>query len=287
MPEVLIPISTYMDVASSPLITNIELAAKPDAAVRGEAEVKQALMALGKNPIHYRIENGELVHAWTTQKRAMLLFVYGISAIILMARIMAKQLSVVRSSLQSKLHMQDWYEALHGGRITLLKHGLLAAAMIACGAGLWMLIGFRLYLPADWIPEEIIDLSFYVDKLRSQWQQQVSQAGYVPSPHEMLTQAAAKLTGRLFFAGLLFGLPLFWLGVRLWAMAGAPITAQLQRLLLYIPAAVIASFVAARWAGLEYVLDLRDVAVTGALFFIAIIYIHIQKGESIYAEKSL
>jgi hypothetical protein len=142
-------------------------------------------------------------------------------------------------------------------------------------------------VPPDWIADEIVNVSVYLEKLRGLWQQQVAQAGYVPSPHELLADAAGRVAIRLVGAGLLFGLPLSLLGIRWWAMARMPLHAQLQRLILFVPAASFASFAAALWAGADYLLELRDVAVTGALLLAATVHYHKDsyKGENtIYAE---
>ncbi|KIL40144.1 hypothetical protein SD70_15865 [Gordoniibacillus kamchatkensis] len=247
VPDVLTPVTALIDVDAKAKITTALLAAKPDAAVRGEADVKQALAAIGKDATQFRIENGELVHEQIAQYKSLLLFTYGITAIVLMARLIAWQWTTVRRALQGALETYDWGDALHSERSRLLKHALLAAGMAVCAASLWLSIRFRLYVPPDWLPDELIDMTFYANKLRSLWQQQVSLAGYVPAPQELLSSAAGKLACILFAAGLLFGLPLYLLGVRLWAMAHVPLLAQLQRLLACIPVVVFAAFAAARW----------------------------------------
>jgi hypothetical protein len=287
VPDVLVPLTTLLDLNAAAGITHVEFAAKPDAAVRGDDDVKRALTAVGVNPSQYRIESDVLVRTEIDQYKSLLLFVYGCTAIVLLVRLIAKQLDFVRQTLQSSLETHDWSDALRGQRARLLRHGLISGGMAACAIGLWACIRFRLYVPPDWIADEIVNVSFYLEKLRGLWQQQVAQAGYVPSPHELLADAAGRVAIRLVGAGLLFGLPLSLLGIRWWAMARMPLHAQLQRLILFVPTASFASFAAALWAGTDYLLELRDVAVTGALLLAATVHFHKDsyKGENtIYAE---
>jgi hypothetical protein len=282
VPDVLVPLTTLQDVHAAADITHVELAAKPDAAVSGGDDVRQALTAIGANPSQYRIANGVLSQAGIAQYKALLLFVIGSTAIVRLVRLAAGQLAAAHSLLLSKLETHDWGDALRAQRGQLLRHGLIAGALAVSALGLWTCIRFRLYVPPEWIASELIDVSFYLEKLRSLWQQQVAQAGYVPAPNELLADAAGRIAVRLFAAGLLFGLPLSLLGIRWWALLRMPLLAQLQRLLLFVPAASCAAFAAARWAGTDYVLELRDAAVIGALLLVSALYFHkdSDKGEN-------
>ncbi|TDF94766.1 ABC transporter permease [Paenibacillus piri] len=278
IPDMLIPVTAMFDVNPDARIDTIQLAAKPDAAIRGEAEAKHALAAAGINPLQYRIVNDVLAHTQVAQLRSLLLFGCGIIAIVLLARLIIRQFAIVRAALQSRLAAHDWSDALSGERYRFLKCGLAAALMAGCAAGLWELIRFRLYIPPEWVPDEIIDVSFYTDKLRMLWQQQAMESGYVPSPHEQLAGAAGKVAAMLFMAGAMLGLPLFLLGARLWAMERVHAIVQLQRLFLFIPAAAVITFAAARWTGTDYRIDPLEYAVTGALFIVTIVYLNEPKG---------
>ncbi|CAG7633659.1 ABC transporter permease [Paenibacillus allorhizosphaerae] len=267
VPDVLIPVTAMFDVNRDARIDTVQLAAKPDAAIRGEAQAKDALRAIGANPSLYRIENDLLAHVRITQWRALLLFACGAIALLLLLRLIFRQCVAVYASLRRKLSTHDWPDAIRDERRLLLKCSFAVLAMAACAAGLWELIRFRPYIPLDWIPEQIIDVSFYMEKLRSLWQQQAAQSGYVPSPHELLAGAAGQLAGGLFFTGAVLGLPLFLLGVRLWAMGRMSVSVQLQRLFLYMPVTA-----AARWAGTDYRIDPLEYAVFCVLFIVAIFH---------------
>jgi hypothetical protein len=183
--------------------------------------------------------------------------------------------------MKRRLSTLDWQDAVKNEKAALLKSAAAVIVMTACIAGLWELIRFRLYIPPDWVPEQIIDLSFYMEKLRSLWQKQVADAGYIPPLQVRLAAAAGQFAGRLFLAGGLFGFPLIFLGIRLWSMNRVSLAVQLQRLSMYIPATAVLAFAAALWAGSEYRIDLLEYAVCCVLFFIMIIHSNTDKGAKL------
>ncbi|TXK84842.1 ABC transporter permease [Paenibacillus sp. N3.4] len=277
IPDVLIPVTTMLDIRPELKIINIELAAKSDAALGGRTDVQHALTAIGQNPTQFRIDNNISDHTWIAQQKSLLLFIYGIIAVYLCLRFVPSQMSIVYARLKSRLVMENWQDALNIERTMLVKHGLVVICLIAVAAILWKWIAFQLYIPPDWIPEEIIDLPFYMDKLRNLWQQNILLAGYLPSSQEALTAAAGKLTGWLLITGVVMGLPLFLLGVRMWAITRIPLLKQLVILLFFVPAATAITFAAARWAGMDYLIDLRDITVSGVLFTVTAVYFQNQK----------
>lgn len=286
IPDVLVPAAALFDVKPDARIDTMQLAMKPDSIFGGEDAAKAALLAIGKNPEHYRVASEALAYRKTAQLGALLRFGCGAIAIALLAGLVIRRLKAACVSLQSRLAAEYLSDALRSEWRRLLADLLAAAGLALCAAVLWELIRFRPYIPPDWVPEQLIDLSFYWDKLRSLWQQQAVGAGYVPSPQERLTDAASRLSGRLLFAGIFFGLPLFLLGVRLWTMSRVPVYAQLQKLFLYMPVSAAAAFAGARWAGLDFRIEPPEYAVIGAFFIVAIIHSHYSKGvKHVYVEQ--
>lgn len=271
IPDVLIPITSMLDMNPNTKIDTLHLAAKKNSA-NGESEAKVALMDIGKNPSQFQIQNDALTFTQSVQLRDILLFCCGVIAILMLVRLMVWQFKYTYEVLQRKLAAYDWQDAIKIERKLLLTSGLYALGMLACMVALLELIRFRLYIPPDWVPAELIDLSFYMDKLRSLWQQQAIQAGYVPSPQERLADAASTLGGRLFLAGIVIGLPLCLLSARLWAIGRVPVHLQLQKVFLYLPVIAAIILVIAKWAGLDYRIIPTEYVVLSLLFIVSSIH---------------
>ncbi|KRE82529.1 hypothetical protein ASG89_14845 [Paenibacillus sp. Soil766] len=285
-PNVLIPVTTLFDIQPEAKIETIHMAGKPSAVAGGESQVNEALSSIGSMPSQYRIVNHELAHTRMAQWRLVQWFVCGMIAIFMLVRLMMRQSTNIHGLLRRRMVRDNWSDALIHERWPLMLSTLAVLSMAASIIALWKGIRFHLYIPLEWVPEQIIDLSFYTEKLRSLWQQEAAQIGYVPSPQELLIDAANRLTARLFIGGMLFGLPLFLLGVRLWVLEQVPVYAQLQRVFMYVPVAAVLIFAMAEWAGLSYQIDPLDYAVLGALCTVAIINFNPSKGvEFSYAQN--
>jgi hypothetical protein len=276
-PDVLVPITALMEVNPRVKVTTVMLAAKDDALLRGTADAKNALAAAGQPPNHFTVVNDALEHRLLAQKPQLMLFLFGLSAILLCLRFISMHIARMRDVLREGLLTLDWLDALRQNRFRLAGHGLAALALAFAAALLWRLIRFRFYLPPDMVPDELIDLSFYADRFLDYWQQRTNAAGYALSPHEMLSSRAALLVNSLFWAGLAIGLPLLYIGVREWAAAGMTFADQTVRASAFLLAAAVLLFVAAHAAGLPYLLRFADLAPPCALCAAFMLHFHWKK----------
>jgi hypothetical protein len=277
-PNIWIPVTTLFDVQPNAAIETIQMADKSSAVAGGESQVNEALNSIGSMPSQFHMLNDELSYTRMSQWRLIQLFVCGMIAIYWLVRLIVRQTTFIQGVFRRRLARDNWTDALVHERTPLLLSTLAVLAMTACIIALWNGIRFHLYIPLEWVPEQMIDVSFYMEKLRSLWQQEAAQMGYVPSPQELLTDAANRLTGRLFLVGMLFGLPLLLLGVRLWVLERVPVYVQLQRIFMYVPVAAVFIFATAQWEGLSYQIEPLDYAVVGALCTVAIFHFNPSKG---------
>ncbi|MCC2683728.1 MAG: hypothetical protein K0R75_627 [Paenibacillaceae bacterium] len=275
IPQVYVPVTALLDVRPQAAITGIDLAVA-GAALGGTDEAQQALTALGQDPARFALDDGVRDRTLAQQLPQQLRFACGAAAIAMLLSLALAQASHAIARYRRRLAVDDAPDALRAEWRHLLARTLAVVALLGAAVLVWRGILFRLYIPPDWVPNELIDLSFYMDRLRAFWQLNLQQAGYVPSAQEALTAAAGRLTAALWALGAFLGLPLFTLGARLWAAARVPLPAQWQRLLLYVPAAIAAAiaatFAVARWAGMDYLPRLADIAIPSLFFAVAAYY---------------
>lgn len=275
--DVWIPVTAMLDLRQESRIGHIELAVKPEGTIRAETEAANALRAIGINPAEFRINNEVLAHRQLAQLPNLLLFVCGIAAIYLLGRLMLRLWREQIKSIQHQHLTEDLPDIVKHQRYKLLTCLFASAVMAACAAWIWQHIRFRFYISPEWLPEQLIEVSFYLEKLKSVWQQQAAQAGYIPSAQERLTTAARELSWKGLFLGT-FGLLIVWLGLRWWTVRKVPVTVQLQNIFLFLPIIAVITFAAIRLTGLEYRLDLMEYAVVGVFMVSFILYFHKPKG---------
>jgi hypothetical protein len=144
---------------------------------------------------------------------------------------------------------------------------LVAAVLAAAGILLmWLLIRYPFYIPADSIPGELIDWTFYRDKMLEFWQNQMGQIGYVASSDEILQTRVNKLVTWLFGAGFVVGLPLFLIGTREWTIMKVPVSRRLIRICIYMLPVSVLTLAVAWWAGIPTVALCKETSVLFGMF---------------------
>ncbi|TMV51480.1 ABC transporter permease [Paenibacillus mesophilus] len=268
-PDVLVPITTMVDLDSAVKVATIELEAGPTAVVTGVADAKNALAGIGKQPSRYKIVTYVTEQHWVGQKPKLLLAAAGAAAILLGLRLAAGRLKRSVGLMRQGTATLDWQDAVRRFRKQLAFDAGSLLVLAACAAALYAAIRHRFYVPAELVPDVLIDWTFYRDKWLEWWQSLTAARGYVSSPGELLHERVNMLVTRLTAAGIWIGLPLFWIGVREWAMTSMAPEGRLVRLALFFGGAVLVCAVAAWWAGADYVIRGRELFVLGGLFGLA------------------
>ncbi|GAA3405591.1 ABC transporter permease [Paenibacillus hodogayensis] len=268
-PDLLVPITTLIELDPAVQITTIELAAGPTAAVTGTDEVRKALAAIGKPPSRYKIVNYAAEQNWVDQKPKLLLATAGVTGLLLGVRLAWGRLKRTVAFMRRGLSTDDWPDVVRKGKSALAVDAAALIGLMACAFMLGMAVRHRFYIPDELVPDELIDWTFYRDKRLEWWQRQVGAMGYVASSGELVYDRVNVLVTRLATVGILIGLPLLGIGVREWAMGGLSTADRLIRLAACIGAAVAATAAACWWAGTEYVVRPQELFVFVSLFVLS------------------
>ncbi|MDF2718975.1 MAG: hypothetical protein K0R28_5900, partial [Paenibacillus sp.] len=252
-PDVLVPITTMVDLDNAVKVATIELEAGPTAVVTGVAEAKSALSGIGKQPSRYQIINYVTEQNWVGQKPKLLLAAAGAAAMLLCLRLAAGRVKRSIGIIRQGMATLDWQDAVRRFRKELAFDALSLLGLAACAAALYVAIRHKFYVPSELVPDVLIDWTFYRDKWLEWWQSLTAARGYVSSPGELVHERVDMLVTRLSAIGIWIGLPLFWIGVREWAMTPIALEGRLVRLALFFGGAVLVCAAAAWWAGTEYV----------------------------------
>lgn len=268
-PDLLIPITTMAELDEAVKVVTIELEAGAAAALTGIDEVRSALTGLGKPPSGYKIVNYAAEWQWIGQKPKLLPAAAGALALLLCARIAIDRLRRSVGLVRRGTAALDWPDAVRLHRKELAFDSLSIAALAACAVFLWLAMRRPFYIPAELVPDVLIDWTFYRDLWLDRWREQVQAMGYVSSPAELMHDRVNGLVSRLTAAGLFLGLPLFWIGASMWSMGRLAPERRIARLAVYFAVALLAAAAAALGAGVEYAIGWREAVVFGGLFGLA------------------
>ncbi|MDF2663791.1 MAG: hypothetical protein K0Q94_6582, partial [Paenibacillus sp.] len=86
-PDMLIPITTMVELDGAVKVAAIELEAGATTALTGTSDVQKALTGIGKQPSRYKIVNYVAERNWVGQKPKLLLAAAGVAALVLCARL--------------------------------------------------------------------------------------------------------------------------------------------------------------------------------------------------------
>lgn len=268
-PDMLIPITTMAELDGTVKVAAIELEAGATSALTGTADVQKALTAIGKLPSRYKIVNYVAERNWVGQKPKLLLAAAGIAALALCARLALGRLKRSAGLMRRGTAVEDWPDAVRRYRKELVFDTFAIVSLAACAAVVWLAIRYKFYIPAELVPDVLIDWTFYRDLWTEWWREQVNAVGYVATSGELMYDRVNMLVSRLTAIGILLGLPLLWIGTREWSMIRLPADRRIVRLSIYFVVSLFIAAAAARWAGTDFEVRWRELAVLGSLFGLA------------------
>ncbi len=219
-------------------------------------EVERALQSAGRQPGEAAFGEFDRSGESADQKRAVLVLVAavigGAALVRLAAARVRESVAVVRGEMRDHwLRQAIRRSAGHLAGTAAVLAGTGAALVL-----LWLLCRLKLFIPAEYVPDRLIDLGYYVDLAKRLVREANALQGFVPPLDCQLARAAARVQTGLMAAGLA--------GVVLVARAALPIGPGGQGLAALgaeVLAAVVAAALLSSAAGLPPVVDVRDLAV--------------------------
>ncbi len=206
----------------------------------------------------YKITDYYSAPAQITQFKSTLLFLIGLWAMILLlikgSKLFIKSFAAIRRRLKDKYLL----ELLKSDKKAIIKLVLIAAGIFACIIAILMIIKFNPHIPDEYIPQDnIFDMGFYTEKIKSAIAVSNSSHNYIPSEFEIEFKNSLKLSVFLFACSLLLFISTVS-RIRLVKLTGAPVLAILKRILISFICALILSLMTALLCGITYIFPARE-----------------------------
>jgi hypothetical protein len=146
---------------------------------------------------------------------------------------------------------------------------------------IWRVIRFRLYIPPQYIPDELINLSYYSDLIKGAIQGGIRSMGYVAPYTELIVNSTNMVLDLVLSISVVLGVLLLYAGFReLKALSMEP-----NKLTLIFGSFFVISLAAlaatAFIIGLPFILDAKSLLVAWAFIFLNILYITKRKESGI------
>lgn len=182
---------------------------------RNISSMKEALASIGKDPSNYKLIDWNTQKILLEEKAWMIVFISGAGIIILLLKLFKKGVADIYGTVNSALEANYFREALKLKHVKLCLLILEAAAALVLAYAVWDAVKFSLYVPPEYIPDELIDMGFFHNLFESLAHARVQNAGYIPTFPEMKANALCMLQNWNMLITLFGGFPLYFLGLRL------------------------------------------------------------------------
>lgn len=275
MPKVYIPAKVMLDMDNTAGITAMQIrTADGNTLDQNTSNVSAALRQISKDPSNYNIVDYNLKYALMRQGPLLFTFVMGIASMLILLK-HVKKLTIKAYSLITEGCRTDYLSNVIKENKAELAVYLLEMMVVFIGIVLiWRGISFKPYIPPRYIPDELIDISYYRNIIKGFIQGGIRDMGYIPTQSELYVNASNMLLNLLFFLAVMPGCLLLYIGLR--EMKGLII--DLNKLTIIIGVGFVFSLAVLVFTSymmqLPLMLDIKGILVTWAFIFLNILKIN-------------
>jgi hypothetical protein len=260
--NIYIPSKTFSDLDANAGISHFEVATSDNNTLgRNESEITEVIQSIGKNPTAYKITDYNIESALMEQKPFIAIFVMGFN-IIIWTLFYIKTIILNLISFFKSQSSTDYFSGIvRHNTLFMLQTASKTALAILFILGLWKCIRFRLYINPALVPDELIDISYYINFLEEHLRQSALNTGFIASYAEQLFIHAKGLSDVIFFTGFIPGLLLLSTGLSLFQRN----TLEADRILLTVGIMLLLSTGILQLLSITYelqaVIDMKSFAV--------------------------
>ena len=273
LPDVYIPAAVMLELDTTARITALQI--KMADAVTSDTNVtavSTALQQMGKNASNYEISDFNQRNALMRQVPLLFAFILGMASILMLlihiANLFKKLVAVIRDGCR-----KDYFSNVIKLNPVKVGAGLFETALALAGIVLiWLGIRFRLYIPSEYIPDELINISYYSDLIKSAIQGGIQNMGYVTPRPELIADTVQVLLNLLFCISAVLGGLLLHMCFRELRTLNIYSDKMLLNFGLLFILALLMSAAIAFAAGLPFMPDIKSILVVWAFIAINIIF---------------
>jgi hypothetical protein len=268
-PVVYIPVNVLLELDQEAGISSVRAAtAEKDLLGRNEDMAAAALRAVGKNPSNYSIKDYGIEEYFMEQIIQLVLFVPGMALILILAVRIKNGIRRTARVLSSACKTDYLANVLRTNK-DFLRGELVRVALLSGGVlAVWLGIRFRLFIPPDYIPDDLADLSYYFNLLKENLLQRNSLIGSVPPAEEILLASTKKVLYLVAAASLAAGIPMLLTGLYRLKRKGARLCVLAPVCSAMAFAAVALASLASAASGMPPALNTKGLMILFAFVFI-------------------
>jgi hypothetical protein len=174
-------------------------------------ELGAALSSIGKSSSNYNITDLNIEKVLIEQKSKLSIFMIGFILIVILFLKMKKIFQIINKLINNSLRDYYFIRALRiNFKILVIEIAKLLILFFFIFL-LWHKIKFYLYIPSEYIPNDLTDTNFYTNLFKSKIQTSLLNEGYIRTQMEIKLTVVKSLINQSYYVGLFSGLPLVYL----------------------------------------------------------------------------
>ena len=210
---VYVPVNVLLELDNETRISSLQIKNEGnDLLERNESMVSEALKAIGKDTSSYIIEDYYIKEVFMQQKTQLAVFIPGIILIITLAGILKKRIKGLVVMISTACRTDYFSNVLRIYKARLFAELTRVLVLTGIIVIVWLGASCKLFIPQKYIPDELIDFSFYYDLLKDSILKGNSMIGYLPPAEEILLNGAQRILDWVFYPALFAGIPLVYIG---------------------------------------------------------------------------
>ena len=223
LPEVIIPGKLLLELDSTSKIYSIEVRSRyEDTMDRNVAWVSEGLQQIGRNSSEFHLADCIIKSALIGQRPYFVAFAAGSIAMLLLFSLMLRILKETFTEARKECGKEELFAEkakaifsvlLNRGAASLGKVVLKLLGAFSGMVFLWECIRFRLYIPRVLIPEELINISYYISLIKLNIRNSMNKEYYTAGISELYLEKIDFLTGGIYAVLALCSLSLLFLGL--------------------------------------------------------------------------
>lgn len=273
IPQVYIPVGVMLELDRTAGIETLQIRTGDASTLdQNRNSISSALRQIGKNPSNYSLSDYNIKLALMKQLPKLYPFVLGAVSIIALMLYLKKTLSRLYSHIRAGCRT-DYI--LNVVKSSLAYIGACLLEMLLSAAGivlLWLGIRFELYIPPNYIPDELINISYYQDLLKAAIQGSVQNMGYIASRPELLVNTSNILLDFIVVISAVLGAVLLYAGFRESGYLSIDIKGMTAVFAVLMAASLAILAMSAFFADLPFMPDIKSILVVWAFIYIKILF---------------
>lgn len=271
--DVYIPVGVMLELDHTAGINAIQIKTEDAATLdQNRNSITSALQQIGKNPSNYSLSDYNIRLALMKQLPKLYPFILGTISIIALMMYLKKILSRLYRYLRCGCRTDYMLNVI---KYNLNYIGACILEMVLSLMGIvliWLGSRFELYIPPNYIPDELTNISYYQDLFKAAIQGSMQNMGYMASHPEMLVNTANMLLNFIVFSSAVLGAILLHAGFRESSYLNIDIKAitVVFAVLVVFSLAILA--IAAFFADLPFMPDIKSILVVWAFIYIKILF---------------